>query len=634
MRRDQKQRALILLCALLALAVLVRHVSKRGVVGDDTPADSKSRIERHEANPRQMDDGLNSTADVLSFDRGDRTALVELARRILDGAPFDAPTGDGAVTAIALVSLPRGGRSALVTRGQGPNPTAAVAAASAQLARRASATDVAAGRLKLDLVRHIGELRVLERPHLTMERSLQGLWFPEIDLMLLPEELEARRLVDSDGDLRLSRLEDYLAEGGRERKAKISDLTGASYRIVTFESLAEGPRIGGVEAPPIRLFRGNDRSPDLSPEGLLAAARLGGDYLRSHQNADGSFVYSYNPKRHEEDDDDNLLRRAGTCFSLVQLHRVDRETPHLDSDGAQPSYLEVARRGLAALLDDYTRPIDWLGEDGKVEALVSPGDELKLGGSALLLLALMEYQAVSGDRQWQVRAQNLARYLASQQEEDGHFISKISITGKRFDFESGYYPGEAILALTRLHEMDGDRRWLDVAVRGADWLIEVRDAGKETSQLAHDHWLLMGLEALFRLRGDAAHGAHAGRIAQAIVEAQRLDHRHLDWVGSFYDPPRSTPTATRGEALVAMVALTHQKQQDPRPYVEALLRMAAFQRRCQLNDVSAMYLQRPDLAVGGFRRSLTHYEIRIDYVQHNISSLLGLRQILIELAET
>ncbi len=53
----------------------------------------------------------------------------------------------------------------------------------------------------------------------------------------------------------------------------------------------------------------------------------------------------------------------------------------------------------------------------------------------------------------------------------------------------------------------------------------------------------------------------------------------------------------------------------------------------QLGPESAPYLSRPDLALGGFRRSLTHWEIRVDYVQHNISALLG-SEILLEEASS
>ncbi len=40
-----------------------------------------------------------------------------------------------------------------------------------------------------------------------------------------------------------------------------------------------------------------------------------------------------------------------------------------------------------------------------------------------------------------------------------------------------------------------------------------------------------------------------------------------------------------------------------------------------------MYLPHPQRVIGCFRRSLTNFEIRIDYVQHNISSILSLYNI-------
>ena len=144
----------------------------------------------------------------------------------------------------------------------------------------------------------------------------------------------------------------------------------------------------------------------------------------------------------------------------------------------------------------------------------------------------------------------------------------------------------------------------------------------------------MGLDQLDQIVGEARYVEHGRKIAQAISEAQRRTARHLDWVGSFYDPPRSTPTATRAEALVARASIARRHGEDSTPWIQALAAMAAFQRRCQLDEVSAMYLPRPDRAVGGFRRSLTHYEIRIDYVQHNISALLGLRSILLQGVDT
>jgi len=139
----------------------------------------------------------------------------------------------------------------------------------------------------------------------------------------------------------------------------------------------------------------------------------------------------------------------------------------------------------------------------------------------------------------------------------------------------------------------------------------------------------MGLDELYELTGDNRYATHAARIAEAIVDAQRRASPHPDWIGSFYDPPRSTPTATRAEGLAAATRLARRAGKDDAPYLEALRRMATFQLRCQITPENGLYLPRPDLAQGGFRRSLTNWEIRIDYVQHNLSALLGLRSLLL-----
>jgi hypothetical protein len=133
----------------------------------------------------------------------------------------------------------------------------------------------------------------------------------------------------------------------------------------------------------------------------------------------------------------------------------------------------------------------------------------------------------------------------------------------------------------------------------------------------------MGLDELYELTGDERYLAHSRRTGQSIVDAQRRISSHLDWIGSFYDPPRSTPTATRAEGVVAATRLARKVGADDAVYLEALRLMADFQLRCQVTPENGLYLPRPDLAMGGFRRGLTDWEVRIDYVQHNVSALLG-----------
>jgi uncharacterized protein YyaL (SSP411 family) len=376
--------------------------------------------------------------------------------------------------------------------------------------------------------------------------------------------------------------------------------------------------IEGPGGEPRELYRGNP-APSVDPAALLAAARAGGEYLLRHQKADGSFGYSYRPRLDGYSAAYNELRHAGTCYALFELGSATGDV----------RYRRAAERGMEWLAAGFVRPPRAEDAAAGFETVVSSGEEAKLGGAALAALALLKGQAVSGDASRLPQARRFALFLLHQQEESGRFASKYFYgAADPQPFESIYYPGEAILALARLARVDPDPRWLEAARRGADWLIEVRDRAKATADLPHDHWLLMTLDELHPATGDRRYLVQAQRIAEAILGASRRDAPHPDWIGTVYTPPRSTPVATRSEALVAMHRLAARNGLDPRPYRQALLSAAAFQLRCQLVPENVLYLPRPDRALGGFRRSLTEGEVRIDYVQHNLSALLGLHEIL------
>ena len=597
-RSGQRQRALLVFGLLLAGLVGVRHLAQRSSV-----------------NITDSSRGTAQTPTALGLETGDRTALLALARsRLTDGSNGATTSGSNTGAVRAWVSLSRPRDLAWVGRGSGDSVENAVLAAVDAIVRNAPTASEGTGLLKIDLVKAIDSQRYFdEAGQALLDPSLQGLWLPESDLVLLPEELMARRLVNRDGDLQSGRLRRYLEASARPHRPIDGNpgAPGVPYRTMTFDSFGEG--LDGLTIP---YFRGNDRAPAVNPEALLAAAHRGGDYLARHLNDDGSFNYIYEPRRDRNGDGYNLLRHAGSCYALLELYRVSGEL----------RYREAAQRGIDHLLT-YSRPPLPADSAAGFEAIVSPGEEAKLGGAALAILAILEHHDATGEGRWLDRARKLARFILFQQDDDGRFESKY-FYGKpdAKPFVSIYYPGEAILALTRLARIDGNARWLEAARRGADYLIDVRDAALPTDELPHDHWLLMGLNELDTATGDPRYLAHATRIGDAILGAQRRDTPVPDWFGTFYDPPRSTPTATRSEALIAMHRLATRNGKPGRPYLTAMMSMAAFQLRCQLNETNSFHLPRPDRAHGGFRRSLTNFEIRIDYVQHNVSALLGLRE--------
>ena len=348
-----------------------------------------------------------------------------------------------------------------------------------------------------------------------------------------------------------------------------------------------------------------------------------------HGQEDGSYNYLYQTKSDELEGGYNLLRHAGACYALYELYEATGDE----------RYRRTADRGLSWLVQHVRGPKPADAAAGTdFQAVVSPGEEAKLGGAALMMLALLKGLEVSDEESPETleRIRALGRHLLFRQKPDGEWHSKYFYGAPDpRPFTSIYYPGEAALALTRLGHLDPQGPWLDSARRGALWLIQVRDADKAVPDLPHDHWLLMALAEMVDQLGESEaeqaereiFARHAEKIAAAIIGAQRHTSAYPDWIGTFYDPPRSTPTATRAEALVAMVRLARTLGQDSAPYLEALEAMAAFQLRTQLTPTSALYLPRPDRSLGGFRRSLSNWEVRIDYVQHNISALLGLRSL-------
>jgi hypothetical protein len=64
---------------------------------------------------------------------------------------------------------------------------------------------------------------------------------------------------------------------------------------------------------------------------------------------------------------------------------------------------------------------------------------------------------------------------------------------------------------------------------------------------------------------------------------------------------------------------------DPRAskIADALRSSARFQLSQQFDRDNSFFLPAPGRAAGGFREGITEMRIRIDFVQHNISSLLG-----------
>ena len=223
------------------------------------------------------------------------------------------------------------------------------------------------------------------------------------------------------------------------------------------------------------------------------------------------------------------------------------------------------------------------------------------------------------------------QWMVKNQTKKGRFnVHKESFPeGDPSGFISGYYPGEALLALTRLYALDHDERWLNAAKKSAHFLVQ---KARKENEPAHDHWLLIGLEALYRFDPDPAYPDYAFYLSKRILATQLGSRQRPDWEGGFYIPPRSTPTDIRVEGLNAAWSLAAKR--GNREMAELLkagvLKGLKFSALCEIRPEAAVLMEQPGYCKGGVMRALASPEIRIDYVQHHISALLGARKLLLQ----
>jgi hypothetical protein len=405
------------------------------------------------------------------------------------------------------------------------------------------------------------------------------------------------------------------------------------YTFTTTSAFAEVPsssassRRGGDDA--VQLYRGHRLFTQPSADELLEAARQGGAYLARATDEDGKFIYQYQPITDTVPDTYNLVRHAGTAYAMLEIYEVTHES----------ALLSAAQRAISYLLK-FVRPCPDHAEE--TACVVEPDERallgdarrrtedgvIKLGGNALTALTLAKYTEVTHDDRYRSILQRLGARMLRTQQPNGAFYPQRQTypAGTITPFRSRYYPGEAMLAMMRVYRLDADDRWLDAVERAAHYLIRVCGQGEPP----HDHWLLYALNELYRARPDPTYLAHALRVAGAIRRSQHRDPAYPDWFGGYGEPPRSGFAAIRSEGLWAAYCLARDfgDPQEAQEILRALQLGVAFQLQTQFRPDSALYFRRPQRVLGGFHRSLTNFDIRIDDVQHNISGLLGLYRVL------
>lgn len=478
--------------------------------------------------------------------------------------------------------------------------------------------------VKLDLLSEISPIKSsgpefdLKNDKLSIDRGLDGLAFGEdMSTLFLPGEVTSNRLIRKD-KVNLKNTFKVLNNQIPSTFSKFTKPIDEDTSVDTFKFRTKSYFVNKDSY--YELFRGHRVFSDLSKNDLWEAVELTKDhYFKNVVNKKGKFFYSYLPQDNKMEKRYNILRHAGTIYSMLETYELmpDKEL------------LKEAERAFSFLFAQI-KPFEINGRTVKV---VVEKDAQKIGGNALAIVALAKYTNVTGNQKYLPLMQDLAAWLEEVQGDDGEFTvhkQKYS-TGEKFDFISHYYPGEAILALARLHQIDKDEKWLDIAEKAANFLINIRDKDDTISTIAHDHWLLYGLNDLYRERSKDMYLDHSFFIAKAMMRTQidEASATRSELIGGYVpksgNDPSSTPVACRSEGLSAAYRLANDYGHEDiaKQMKHAIQQGIKYQLQMQLRPESVMYYKRKNLCLGAVQGGLKNLSLRNDFTQHNISSFIA-----------
>src|SRR5262245_33174416 len=134
-----------------------------------------------------------------------RSELLTAVRSFLsspDAKEIELQFESGTDTNMVVVALSNPTASAKVGRANSSDLKTALAEAAMQIREKLTGSELADGRIKVDIAVEIDKAAKFDRNGLaSLDRNLQGLWLPEAKLLLTPEELTSRKLVTTRGDL-------------------------------------------------------------------------------------------------------------------------------------------------------------------------------------------------------------------------------------------------------------------------------------------------------------------------------------------------------------------------------------------------------------------------------------------------
>lgn len=388
------------------------------------------------------------------------------------------------------------------------------------------------------------------------------------------------------------------------------------------------------------LYRGNVLY-EYSADEIGKMALAGADWTLKYQKENGQFLYYYDAKEdnyvdheHPERTEDNLyyndLRHCGGVVSLIRAYQLTQDK----------KYLEGAKKALE-FSTTLTQEHDY---EGETAGYIFYNKKAKLGGTGMILVAMMKYRNETDDKSFDEFIKKYTRHVLSRIYKTGEILGyyihpafqngqpliDMSDEERRQTF-SFYYPGEALLGLALFANYFEDDENLRLKViekskLALDWIVDERPKiyADLFTALPSDAWLMQAIEEWAsnpEFRKDNYINFVFGDAKTMMSKLYTKDDSpYIDYEGAYYynSGDHFYPDGSRSEGLIGAYYLAKKLGNDElaSEILEACRKTALSQMILYNSDKNNYAHKNPQKSKGAMRFKATRQWIRVDSIQH------------------
>lgn len=491
-------------------------------------------------------------------------------------------------------------KRARVFTGRGNSPEEAACDVTKQFMTYFQKKDTTHMVLKLDIVKNIQKVSLAEvrrgikqAPYQKFYRK--GIAFDnQFEIAFLEQQTNAFQIYDyENATISLERLNKYLKIYGKEEMNQIPE---ELYIFDTQSWVCDSQqRVFPLYSGGMENGRRVVSKVDVDcVKGLVSDAS---EYLIRQIHEDGSFTYGYYPSFDRTLSSYNILRHAGTVWSMMCADDILKN----------PDIQKAVTMTIDHMLEHYVE----FPDENRAYVIERKADEIKLGGNGIAVIMLAKYMENYKDRDYTELIQLLANgILTMQNPKTGKYTHVLSFPDYQVkeEMRTVYYDGESTYALCLAYGITGDQRYIEAAGKALDYQIE------NDYVRYRDHWLAYAFNAYIPYNMQEKYVDFALRNAKdnlkIIYKQETVYHTYLELL-----------TMTLDTYLHCKENGFHSAYFD-RFDVSELTKVIRYRAWHMLDGFwypeYAMYMGRPECVLGSFFVRHDGFRTRIDDDQHFI----------------